>query len=253
MSTLAIISDLHSNIESLTEVLKDIEAQGIRDIVCLGDVIGYGPNPRDVLRHALNWRWCLRGNHEDALLFLAMDFNPEAARAIDWTRTQINAKEAPKEENHTFWNFLGGLTDQQEENGVQFVHASTTPGMTTKEYVRPIDAGNPKKLSGIFDRIRKVCFYGHTHEPGVFTQDYKFYTPAAFNGKFKLAEGRKYFVNVGSTGQPRDGDTRCCYVTFDGEVITFRRLEYDYKATMKKIYDTQQIPRRFADRLEKGR
>ena len=250
---IAIISDLHSNIDALGEVLNHIHAQGIQDIVCLGDVIGYGPNPREVLNQAMTWRWCLRGNHEDALLFLAMDFNPEAAKAIEWTRGQINHKDAPKEENHKFWNFLGALPDQKEENGVQFVHASTTPGMLTKEYVRPVDAGNTKKLGGIFDRIRKICFYGHTHEPGVFTQDYKFYTPAAFNGRFKLSEGRKYFVNVGSTGQPRDGDVKSCYVTFDGDVVAFHRVEYDYKAVMKKIYDTNQIPRRFADRLEKGR
>ena len=103
---IALISDLHSNMEALEGVLKDINEQGVEDIVCLGDMIGYGPNPREMLRHAFNWRWSLRGNHEDALLFLALDFNHEAAQAIDWTRDQINYKDAPKDENHKMWNFI---------------------------------------------------------------------------------------------------------------------------------------------------
>ena len=91
-SVIAIVSDIHANIEALESCLKLIDSQGITDIVCLGDVIGYGPNPREVLVRALDWRFTLRGNHEDALLFLALDFNPDAARAIEIGRASCRER-----------------------------------------------------------------------------------------------------------------------------------------------------------------
>ncbi len=247
----ALISDLHSNIEALEKVLLDIQEQGVEEIICLGDLIGYGPNPREMLRHSFNWNACLRGNHEDALLFLALDFNPEAARAIEWTREQINHSEADKAENHKMWNFLGDLPDIREEEDVMYVHAS--PRHRTKEYVRPHDIQDHEKMEEIFSMIPRIAFCGHTHEPGVFTQDMKFYPPRAFNNKVKVTDGRKYYVNIGSVGQPRDRDTRSCYVIFDGDVVQFRRVEYEFKKTMQKIYDMKALPRRFGDRLQHGR
>lgn len=247
----AVISDLHSNIEALEAVLKDIQSQGIEDIVCLGDMIGYGPNPREVLRQAVNWRFTLRGNHEDALLFLALDFNPDAARAIEWTRDQINDQKAEQAENHQLWNFLGDLPDHKQENGVTWLHAS--PRHYTKEYVRPGDVKDRPKMEEIFSLFEHLCFGGHTHEPGVFTEDLKFYPPRAFANKMKLAGNRKYFVNIGSVGQPRDRDTRSCYVVVEEDVVEFRRVEYDFKRTMQKIFDTNFIPRRFGERLQQGK
>ena len=174
----ALISDLHSNIEALESVLKDVESQGVGAVYCLGDLIGYGPNPREMLRHAFNWAWSLRGNHEDALLFLALDFNPEAAQAIDWTRGQLNDGAAPRDENHKMWNYLGDLPDIKEEDGTMYLHAS--PRNRTKEYVRPHDVQDKEKMEEIFSMIKHVCFCGHTHEPGVFTEDFKCYPPRAF-------------------------------------------------------------------------
>ncbi|MHC4605453.1 MAG: metallophosphoesterase family protein [Planctomycetota bacterium] len=250
---LALISDLHSNIEAAENVLKDIDSLGVSEIVCLGDVIGYGPNPRELIKHAMGWKWCLRGNHEDALLFLALDFNHEAAQAIDWTRDQINDRNAPKDENHKMWNFLGDLGDIKVEDEVTFLHAS--PRNRTKEYVRPHDIQDQEKMEEIFSMIRRLCFCGHTHEPGVFTADMKFYPPAAFEDKFKVDDNRKYFINIGSVGQPRDRDTRACYVTWDVDsgVVEYRRLEYDFKATMKKIFSVSRLPKRFGERLKAGR
>ena len=252
---IALISDLHSNIEALEGVLKDISDQGIDDIVCLGDMIGYGPNPREMLKHAFNWRWSIRGNHEDALLFLALDFNHEAAQAIDWTRDQINYKDAPRDENHKMWNFLGDLGDIKEDTEQQVTYLHASPRNRTKEYVRPHDIQDHEKMEEIFSMIERICFCGHTHEPGVFTQDMKFYPPRAFNNKVKISDNRKYYVNIGSVGQPRDRDTRSCYVVWDKEecVVEFRRVEYDYKRTQQKIFDIQRIPKRFGERLEHGR
>ena len=247
----AVISDLHSNIEAVEAVLKDIESQGITDIICLGDLIGYGPDPRQVLKQAANWRFTLRGNHEDALLFLALDFNPDAARAIEWTRDQLNDEEAEVSDNHKFWNFLGDLADHKQEAGTLWLHAS--PRHYTKEYVRPGDIKDTAKMEEIFSMVEHRVFGGHTHEPGVFTEDMKFYPPRAFANKMKLADGRKYFVNIGSVGQPRDRDTRACYVVVQDSAIEFRRVEYDFKKTMEKIYPTDFIPKRFGDRLQHGR
>lgn len=247
----AVISDLHSNIEALEAALQDISKQGITDIICLGDVIGYGPNPREVLKHALDWRFTLRGNHEDALLFLALDFNQDAARAIEWTREQLNDAKAEVSENHKLWNFLGELKDHRPDDGTTWLHAS--PRHYTKEYVRPGDVKDTAKMEEIFSMIDRRVFGGHTHEPGVFTEDMKFYPPRAFANKMRLSDGRKYFINIGSVGQPRDRDTRGCYVVVEDDIVEFRRVEYDFKKTMKKIYSTNFIPKRFADRLQHGR
>lgn len=251
----ALISDLHSNIEALTAVLRDIEKHGIRRIFCLGDMIGYGPNPREVLREMDRCEFLLRGNHEEALLFLALDFHNDAARAIEWTRDQLNDPEADRAENHRLWNMISDLPDweEREDGEWQFVHAS--PRDHTTEYLRPVDVMDKPKLRENFEYVKFVCFYGHTHEPGIFTDDLRFFHPQSFpRGRAKLVKGRKFMVNVGSVGQPRDRDTRACYTIFDGEVVEFRRVEYDFRSTMNRIYATGgKIPRKFADRLAVGR
>jgi diadenosine tetraphosphatase ApaH/serine/threonine PP2A family protein phosphatase len=110
-------------------------------------------------------------------------------------------------------------------------------------------------MEEIFSMIKRISFCGHTHEPGVFTEDMKFYPPRAFANKVKLSDGRKYYVNIGSVGQPRDRDTRSCYTIWDPDnlVVEFRRVEYDYKRTMERIFAIKSIPKRFGERLEVGR
>jgi len=151
MKPVAIISDIHANLEAFETVLKDIALKGVTDIYCLGDVIGYGPNPRECLSLTHKFaNFTLRGNHEDALLFLAADFNPEAATVIDWTRTQINDRRYAKEQNHAIWNYLGDLEEKRQIGDVLYLHAS--PRRPTKEYVRPQDAQDHEKTSSISSR-----------------------------------------------------------------------------------------------------
>lgn len=249
-SVIAIVSDIHANIEALDQVLKHIDSQGITDIVCLGDVIGYGPSPRECITHALQWRFTIRGNHEDALLFLATDFNLEAAQAIEWTRSQLNSKSFDKTLNHELWNFLGSLGERVDEEGIVFVHGS--PRQPTREYVRPSDTHDKEKMGEIFEMIDHLCFVGHTHEPGIFTTEGKFLFPKAVGHKYKVDKG-KYLINVGSVGQSRDRDNRSCYVTFDGETVFFHRVEYDYQTTMRKIGQIKELPAHLALRLKDGR
>ena len=251
----AIISDIHGNIEALTVVLQHIEAQGITDIVCLGDVIGYGPNPRETLTACRNVRFCLMGNHEEAVLYYGEDFNPKARQALEWTRELLNSPDYDRTENYELWNFLGNLRETVTEDNVFYVHGS--PRVPTKEYMVPSDVNNPEKMQEVFAMFPGLCFVGHSHIPGVYTEDLKFLSPGAAagaGGKSWVAEtGKKALINVGSVGQPRDGDARSSYVVWDGKKVTFYRLEYDVKTTMDKIYAIPGLPNYLADRLIVGR
>jgi diadenosine tetraphosphatase ApaH/serine/threonine PP2A family protein phosphatase len=111
----------------------------------------------------------------------------------------------------------------------------------------------PDKIRDIFTRFDRVCFAGHTHDPGVITEEAQFIQPKECNHEFVFEKGRKYFVNIGSVGQPRDGDTRACYAVYHGDKVTWRRIEYGYRAAMEtRVYTPQQEPRA-GERLAHGR
>ncbi|MGL4462553.1 MAG: metallophosphoesterase family protein, partial [Planctomycetia bacterium] len=120
------------------------------------------------------------------------------------------------------------------------------------EYVFPEDIYNPRKMERIFQLVDRYCFQGHTHVPGVFTEDLNFHSPADLGYSYKLGE-QKVLVNVGSVGQPRDGDRRACYVLLDGETLNYRRVEYDMETTIKKIHAIPELDPFLGDRLREGR
>ena len=133
-----------------------------------------------------------------------------------------------------------------------FVHAS--PRDPTKEYVTPEDTKkNPEKLQEIFERFDRICFIGHSHIAGVYTQELRYIDPKTIGNEYRIEEGRKALVNTGAVGQPRDGDPRASYVTYDGRTVRFHRLEYDCNKTMEKIYKEDRLPNYLADRLAVGR
>lgn len=254
---IALISDIHANIEALTVVMEDINKQNVDTIFCLGDVIGYGPNPRECIEIVRNCsEFTLCGNHEEAVLFSAQDFNVKARRAIDWTRDQLNSDKYDQEENYELWDFLGELRKKVKDESVLYVHAS--PRQPTREYVLPKDIKDQNKMESIFMEFENcgVCFCGHTHIPGVFTDDLKFEYSRNLGNRFEISSypGKK-LINVGSVGQPRDGDNRACYVLFDVEnqIIEWKRLPYDYKKTMEKIRAVDDLADYLAVRLEEGR
>ena len=247
----AIISDIHANIEALEVVKADMDAKGITEILCLGDIIGYGPNPREAIGIARAARFSLLGNHEEAVLFHAEDFNAKARRAIDWTRDQLNSS-SNKEENYALWDYLGDLKKEVTEGDILYVHGS--PRQPTREYVLPNDIKDAEKMSEIFDGFEMICFCGHTHIPGVFSENgTKFTYARQLKNEFVLERKEKVLINVGSVGQPRDSDNRACYMTVDGDVIRWHRLEYDFKKTMAKIRETDDLADYLADRLRDGR
>ncbi len=247
---IALVSDIHSNIEALTAVLGDIRVQGVSTIYCLGDIVGYGPNPRECLDMAQQFQVCILGNHDQAVMFDPDGFNPVALQAVYWTRTQLEAGGAPSPAVRRRWEFLGGLPRIHLEEGAMFVHGS--PREPTNEYAFPEDVYDRRKMDALFGRIDRLCFQGHTHIPGVFTDDYEFISPEDCGYRYDLGESR-LLINVGSVGQPRDGDPRSCYTIFnDDNSIEFRRVEYPLDETIEKIYAVPDLDNVLGDRLRDG-
>jgi predicted phosphodiesterase len=179
----ALISDLHSNLPALTTALRDARERGAERFVCLGDVIGYGARPTECLELVIEAiagadgrkpGLCLQGNHEYAVLSSGEDFNPNARRAIDWTRDQINQGGVSGERALAYWDFLGGLEPFAVEPGAMYAHGS--PRDPVREYMLPRDIARHAKMQANFDRMRAldpdghsgVCFVGHSHVPGHF-------------------------------------------------------------------------------------
>jgi diadenosine tetraphosphatase ApaH/serine/threonine PP2A family protein phosphatase len=247
----AVISDIHSNLEALQAVLEDIARQSVQEVYCLGDVVGYGPNPRECLDLVMErCQVVLLGNHDQAVLFDPVNFNPTAERATFWTRAQLEAPVPNRHRADRRWEFLGECPLRHREEQLLYVHGS--PRNPLNEYIFPEDIYNPRKMQALFGLVERYCFQGHTHLPGIFTEALEFYTPEEVDHVF-LLEGHKVLCNVGSVGQPRDGDPRACYVLLDGQRILYRRVEYDVETTVRKIHDIDDLDDFLGDRLPKGR
>ncbi len=248
----AIISDIHANLDALEAVMDDIDARGIEDIICLGDVVGYGPEPAEVIKLVCErCRVSLMGNHDYALLTVPYGFNPIAAQAISCHRSQLEGACMDHERCAKHLEWLKERPMKLEEDSVLYVHAS--PRDTLSEYVLKSDVayGPNEKIIEIFDMIEGPCFCGHTHTPGVITSDFKWLSPAEANG-LEVTEAR-FVINDGSVGQPRDGDPRACYVEWDDGTIAFHRVEYPFRKTMKKIAAGGCLHSYCAERLAEGR
>lgn len=271
----AIISDIHSNLEALERVLADIQRRGVTEIVCLGDVIGYGPNPKECLDLVrAKCQMCLMGNHDHAVLYEPANFNLPAERACYWTR-QLLEDEEDVELRNARWAFLGALPVRHTYPDILFVHAS--PRRPINEYIFPEDVfTNPQKVMANFDRMdRRLCFVGHTHQPGVFLDDPYFDPPNELpDSPFFEIEDERAIINVGSVGQPRDRDPRASYVlvyrreeAFGNEAeslvtaalsssieqVEFVRLEYDIERTVQKILAEPALDDLLGTRLYEGR
>jgi predicted phosphodiesterase len=246
----AIISDIHSNLEALQAVLADIEKQNVREVYCLGDIVGYGPNPRECVDLVMQCPVVLLGNHDQGAMFDPEGFNPSAERAIFWTRAQLEVPGESRERKERRWEFLAERPRIHREDGFLYVHGSARNPIN--EYVFPEDIYNQRKMERIFALVERYCFQGHTHVPGIFTENLQFHSPDEIDYAYRL-DGRKTLCNVGSVGQPRDGDWRACYVMLDGEAIQYRRVEYDIDSTVRKIYDIPDLENFLGDRLRDGR
>lgn len=253
---LALISDIHGNLEGFNAVLEDISRHNVDMIYCLGDVIGYGPNPVECLDKAIQHsEFILMGNHEEAVLTGAFGFNPTAKEAIDWTRSQLKPSWLSFKKTKKRWEVLKNLSLSYSEDDYLFTHGS--PRDPTMEYILKSDTEDlfgevPEKIRQIFSQFKKICFVGHTHTPGIITKDSKWYSIEDFDGVWECKDNEPVVCNVGSVGQPRDKDNRSCYVVFDGKEICFHRIPYDFRKTQEKILKIKQLDNRNAERLELG-
>ena len=244
----AILSDIHGNLEALHAVLADIESQRVDEIICLGDIVGYGPNPGECVDEAGQFRLTVLGNHDQGALFDPEGFSSSAERAIFWTRQQLESGDP--EQARKRMNFLCELPRCHRDNGLLFVHGSARNPLN--EYVFPEDVYNARKIEKIFSLVPQYCFQGHTHVPGVFTDDGRFFSPRDLGDQYTLGD-KKAMINVGSVGQPRDGDYRSSYVILDGKRLQFRRVDYPVEITVRKIYATPDLDNFLGDRLREGR
>jgi predicted phosphodiesterase len=257
---IAIISDIHSNYEALSAVFDDLERRGCEQVVCLGDVIGYGPEPDrclDMVAEKVDVT--LMGNHDYAVLYEPSNFNVGAESACYWTRQFLENYEDTQRRNR-WWDLLGAMSAKHtipstdlDIPELAFVHGS--PRRPINEYVFPDDIYNaPGKLQGSFDRFKGLCFVGHTHVPGCFfLEPPDFYNPEDLDGEYILEPDKKVLINVGSVGQPRDRDPRASYAIFDEDVVRFIRVDYDVEAVMEKVRNIADLDDYLGLRLKEGR
>jgi len=250
----AILSDIHGNLEALQAVLEDVGQRNIDRCISLGDILGYGPDPvQCVDLVAEKCEWSLMGNHDFGALYEPTNFNVAAEQAAYWTRAQFEAEE-DVEKARIRWEFLGRLRVRVLWNGFLCVHG--TPRRPINEYLFPEDAINsPVKMQQIFDRIDTHALVGHTHWPGVFTDEPDFYPPDDLDGVYRFNDSEKTIINPGSVGQPRDFDPRASYAILDDQQkqVEFYRLEYDIDAVVEKIHAVPELTDWLGDRLREGR
>jgi len=237
----AVIGDIHGNLPALEAVLADIRREGVDQILCVGDVVGYGANPRECL-HVMMERECpvVAGNHDFGAVGRVdlTYFNADARDAIEWTREQLDQQERA---------YLSGLPLIVTLDDISLVH-STPYFPEDFPYIQTVyDAALA------FGKLEsRLAFVGHSHVPIIFVDS----DPVDYFlvSEFDIPPGERVIVNVGSVGQPRDLDPRACYVILDTDLdrISVHRVQYNVKEAAARICAAG-LPRTNAQRLAWGR
>ncbi len=230
---LAIISDIHANLQALESVLEDIALMEAGRLICLGDIVGYGGDPAAclaIIRERADI--CVLGNH-DAAVFSDTEltfFNPNAREAVRWTASQLEADDLA---------FLRGLPYRVSADDLLFVHSAPR---APEQWDYVFSGMEARSLGRHFHE--RICFIGHTHVPGMYPID---------AGVHEYSHGQRYLINVGSIGQPRDGNWRSSYGLLDTVAGTYenRRIEYDVEKAAQRIRQ-KGLPPRLAERLRLG-
>jgi len=238
---IAIFADIHANLEALNAVLADAQQQAVTDYVCLGDIVGYNADPAACLEKVRELGCpTVKGNHdEDAAGSHSLDnMNPVAAAALEWTRSQLSDEQR---------QWLARLRMVRQVSEFTAVH-STLDQPTNWNYVtNRFDA-----MANFSYQFTPLCFHGHTHVPRVYVKTDRVQEVPA--DSITIEKGAKYFINVGSVGQPRDGDWRASYAIYDvpSQLVVFRRVEYDIVTAQQKILAAG-LPKMLAERIMEGR
>ncbi len=240
----ALLADIHANIEAFTAVLADIERRGgVGEFWCLGDIVGYGPDPSGCIQLLRQQpHICIAGNHDLAATgrVNAVRFNPDAAFAIRWTQQQLNTEDT---------EYLESLTQVIHKGDFTMVHGS--PRELVWEYL--VSRGSAGESFSHFKA--RYCLVGHSHRPLMFRQekdDGCSFIPLS-EGIGQVLKGNRTIFNPGSVGQPRDGDSRASYAIYDDEssVVRLYRVVYDISTTQKKMTQAN-LPVKLIVRLEQG-
>lgn len=250
MSSFALISDLHSNLQAVEAVFRRIDQLGVRDVRCLGDIVGYGADPLPVTGIVMqHCQWSLLGNHDWGLFHPLDDFNPLARDALQYSRRRLKPVWWSSRRREA-WNYLKSLAPERSDGEYLYFHGS--PRDPVMEYVMRSDGFlEPEKLRAIFQRIDRPTFVGHTHWPGVHWPTHQFEAASAQRNRFRI-DRTPCIVNVGSVGQPRDGDPRACFAVVAGGEVEFHRVEYDIAAAQARILAARLHPA-LAERLGRGK
>ncbi len=262
----AFISDVHANLEALCAVMEDIEQHDVQEIICLGDIVGYGPDPETCIDRIMEKvEITLMGNHDYALIHNPDNFNPMAAELIYLTQEMMDPRkhqddrgadiceshvcncvhegEVPhclllRQSKDSRWKFIEGLPERHQEDGILCIHGS--PLDPIFEYLMPerlISGRKAQQILPQFAGFEGFAFNGHTHLPCAITDDLACIFPSDCGCRLMFDPSKKYIVNVGSVGQPRDGDNRACYLLLDDEArsVEWRRVSYDIQTTICKL------------------
>ena len=240
----AIISDIHGNVEALQAVLADINKRSIDSIICLGDIVGYYPDPEkcvDLVKKEVDY--CVAGNHDYAAIgrIDTQNFTYYAYAAMEWTKQNISdrAKE-----------YLQSLPLTVTLEKMFFTHSSPS---NPQDWVYVFPDSEETVFEAFNSLMYSLNFIGHTHWPSIMIQeDDRIILHSEHS--IEIANSHFYLINVGSVGQPRDFDSRSCYALYDTDTneIMLVRVEYDLRITQKKIRE-KHLPMFLAERLEKGR
>lgn len=237
---IAIISDIHSNLEALTRVLSEIKV--VDKVFCLGDIVGYGANPEEcveMIRERVDL--CIAGNHDYGVIGKTdiQCFNSAARQAIIWTRNHIS--ESAKK-------YLGNLTLTESYDNMSFTHGVFSFPESWNYIFSLKDA-----VKEFHYMDNNIGFVGHSHIPGVFFEKNGEYGTLK-DSEFTFEDRVRYIVNCGSIGQPRDGDPRAsfCILDTDDEKIIMHRVAYDVERARKKIIEAG-LPENLGDRIIYGR
>jgi predicted phosphodiesterase len=235
-----IISDIHSNFEALTAVLSALEKENVDRVICLGDVVGYGPDPNACVELALESAVIVvAGNHDHGAVELTPiePFNRHARTAIEWTRTRLEPR----------WkSALSSLPLMVEEGAFLAVHA--TPNFPARWHYLLSEDEITDNLEAM---TLPVCFVGHSHVPMTFELDPDHDVRIRPADEVRFEPGRKYLINVGSVGQPRDGDPRAAYGVLSDGAFTLKREPYDVPSVQRKMADAG-LPVPLIERLSSG-
>jgi predicted phosphodiesterase len=250
----AIISDIHANAEALEAVLKDIRGNGVHQIICLGDLMGYGPDPERVVDMVQDTcSIVIAGNHDWGVLKRPLPFNEHAAELLRIHQCKMT----PRFFNilgrkRIRWKYLEALKSLYQDDGVMYVHGSVRNHVIEYVYPDSSEHFNIDQITAVFKKVNRIMFCGHTHLSCVIRDDFECRYGTDQRPEVQLTPGHKYIINPGSVGQPRDGNPRAGYAIFFGDKIVFRRVIYDVQKTCKKMMEIDGAGRLMASRLWHG-